>query len=159
MYDYRAKWENSTWGSSYADEWPSLIKSQLIPGTILDLGCGTGRFSGIFDSKGYLGADFPKAVESARCEHPKHKYKVLDIITDKIPKADNIFCWTVLEHIPVEEIDQVMDKILKAGKNVICTEPDGFTNEITSYCHCHDYAKYGLKVVHDFGNVKMWRNI
>lgn len=67
---------------------PQLLE-HLRPGeSILDAGCGYGRFLDMFpDWKGqYLGIDFvPEFILEARKRHPRRDFMVVDLLNDPIP--------------------------------------------------------------------------
>jgi len=160
MYDYKKMWTPSLFDASAKSEWIQTIRDNLIEGSVLDLACGTGRFVSAFENHDYLGVDIAvQAIEACKTNNPDLKFEVRDIVEWKTKrKFDNIFTWTALEHIPVEEIEQVAKKLKSMGKNIIMVEPTNFKTEITSYCHDHDYIKlFDAKVVDDFKSVKMFR--
>ena len=60
---------------------PFLANSSIGPDDrVIDVGCGPGTNAGIFQAKGYVGADLsPEYVASARDRFPDHQFEVWDI--------------------------------------------------------------------------------
>lgn len=96
-----------------------------VPATsVLDYGCGIGRLSQVlgrmFDE--YVGMDFSEYMISiAKEKHPKHSYKVLKSYSD-IPECDLIFLFTVLLHIPPEELEDFAKHIRGKFKYIFIGE-------------------------------------
>lgn len=60
---------------------PFLANSSIGPDDrVIDIGCGPGTNAGVFEPKGYVGADLsPEYVDSARDRFPQHQFEVWDI--------------------------------------------------------------------------------
>lgn len=60
---------------------PFLANSSIGPDDrVIDVGCGPGTNAGIFQARGYVGADLsPEYVASARERYPDHQFEVWDI--------------------------------------------------------------------------------
>lgn len=125
-YNYKKHWENSSYGSVDDHTWDKFITPYLIPGSVLDIGCGSGRFIDFLSKdRDYTGLDISHlAIKGAEERHPDLKFSVKDIVTWE-PEGfyDNVFCWTTLEHIPPEHIETVANKISALGQNIIIGEP------------------------------------
>jgi len=80
-------------------------------GPILEFGCGRGRLAKFFESHWYEGIDFNEnAVEKARKAKPEHAFsnRTIQGIGTEFAAA---FAYTVLLHIPDDEIKEVADHI------------------------------------------------
>jgi len=54
----------------------AAVRDALGKPRTLDVGCGTGEYSSLFDPAGYLGVDIhPGYLELARRKHPRHRYE------------------------------------------------------------------------------------
>lgn len=73
-------------------------------GSVFEFGCGDGRLSSAFHPDSYVGFDInPHALVAASRANPAHRY-----VTDPEP-ADTWLAWTVLLHVPDDEIGEVLD--------------------------------------------------
>ncbi|MEO8403094.1 MAG: class I SAM-dependent methyltransferase [Chitinophagaceae bacterium] len=96
--------------------------------TVLDIGCGDFSISRSIVNQTnieYLGVDVASKVIEYNNVHfssDRVKFKSLDATIDILPKADLITIRQVLQHLSNEQIMIILDKALKAGKNVIITE-------------------------------------
>lgn len=114
--------------------------------SVLDYGCGIGRLSKplneIFDE--YIGVDFSESmIDIAKDRNPDLNYKVLNTYFD-IPSYDMIFIFTVLLHIPPEEIEIFSKQIKNKFKYIFIAEhmddwatkkfQEGFDNTNRTWC-------------------------
>lgn len=140
MFDYITQWQNSTFDASIPSEWYPLIRKYLKGKTVLDLGCGMGRFFSVFDGYDYTGLDISIPAIKFCKSHYKGKFICADLVKfDTKKKYDNVFSWVTLEHIVPEHIEDVCKKIKKWSDNLIVAEPMGFTSGV--YCFDRDYTK------------------
>lgn len=90
---------------------------RLLPkgGTILDVGCGTGRDSAMLFRAGFkvLGIDFSKKmIEFAKKINPRVEYQAMDLENIKLEdKFDGIWANASLHHIPKSHLPLVLRKI------------------------------------------------
>lgn len=140
MFDYVAQWQNSTFDAPIPSEWVTLIRKYLKGKSVLDLGCGMGRFYSVFDGYDYTGIDISRpAIDFCR-SHYKGKFVCADLVEfDTKKKYDNVFSWVTLEHIVPEHIEGVCEKIKKWSDNLIITEPMGFPSGV--YCFDRNYPE------------------
>lgn len=112
-WDQRAKDETISdkariWYSSRIDEHTEWVKSFLKPYkdmTVLDVGCGYGRFAPFFSPKKYKGYDFSgEMIRLARKEYPKYDFFVADA-DEYVPeeKFDLIFAVMLTNTLDTEE--------------------------------------------------------
>jgi len=117
--------------------------------SVLDIGCGNGRFTPMFIGKDYTGIDISdKLVKIAKKRFPESEFKTMRVedlkpILSK-PKYDLIFSYTCLEHIIEEDFPKAVEALKKVGKKILLIEPEGF--ESVGHCHDHDYKKH-FKVI------------
>jgi len=104
-------WEEMEFISDYADN----------NDRILDLGCGNGRLSELFQAKAidYYGVDFSqKLIDIAREKYPQLKFQAADALNLPFPGNffDKVFSIAVLHHIPSKELRL---QFLKETKRVL----------------------------------------
>lgn len=86
--------------------------------SILDVGCGFGGlYKYLISSKvknfNYLGIDIvPKMVEIAKQKNPTGRFKVLDVLNEKLPKYDYVFCIGTL-NITTKDFDKYLKKMIR----------------------------------------------
>lgn len=105
---------------------------EINPISVVEIGCGNGRFIAAIARSGTkaVGVDWAKAPSIDSLPHGAD-FKVCNIITDDIPTGDLICSADVLEHIPSDDIETVLSKILKAGPrqfHVISCYDDGHSH-------------------------------
>ncbi|MDO8513055.1 MAG: class I SAM-dependent methyltransferase [bacterium] len=88
---------------------------------ILDLGCGNGRLSEIFENSGieYIGVDISeKLIKIARSKYPNKSFQVVEFFKLLFPDNyfDKVYCLSVLHHIPSLEYRK---KFLLEAKRVL----------------------------------------
>ncbi len=78
--------------------------AELRPASVLDVGCGDGRFLGLVDARIRKGVDLSEvAVRFARAFHPEIEFAVADI-ADLTEQFDVVTSIETLEHIPDEGV-------------------------------------------------------
>jgi ubiquinone/menaquinone biosynthesis C-methylase UbiE len=83
----------------------------------LDLGCGPGAFSDLFESQDYVGADINRRyIEHAR-QHRKGTFVVADAQAIELPddRFDQVLIFGLLHHLP----DAVVRKVLAEVRRVL----------------------------------------
>jgi trans-aconitate methyltransferase len=139
-YNYKTYWEGRFFTGDPNPDWMTEVSSLVIPGTVLDLGCGSGRFADCFDPDSYVGLDLNQEnIDEALLNWPDHDFRVSDFLVDDWwhENWDNIFAWTVLEHVEPSEIKELAQKMKNSAKNIIFGEPSGVPN--VDHCFKHDY--------------------
>lgn len=98
-------------------EYIEQFLNSLNGNNILDVGCGTGKFSGYFYSKGYnvTAIDFSEEMlKIAKQNYPKINFLRKDICNYKSNKKfDGIFAKYVLFHLPPEDLMKVLNNFYK----------------------------------------------
>jgi ubiquinone/menaquinone biosynthesis C-methylase UbiE len=91
------------------DTWVVEAISRRLPsvtGSVLDAGCGAGRFSTLFKPEVYLGIDnSPEMLELARRRHPQYTFKEADIYNLRFSNMEFelVLSHSVLKHLPLIE--------------------------------------------------------
>lgn len=102
--------------------------------SIVDLGCGSFNWiaPAVLDQNiSYLGCDIVEdLIEtlSASKANETTKFKVLDAVSDKIPKADLIVCRSVLFHLSNDEIALALENIKRSGSKWLLTTSYTYKN-------------------------------
>ena len=108
-----------------------LFEHGITGGKILDAGCGVGRLSGTLIPRFFdevQGIDIvPWAIERAKINCPLGNFQVFDGVTIPFPDGhfDAALSWTVLQHIPPDEIEQAcseLERVIRPGGNLILYE-------------------------------------
>jgi SAM-dependent methyltransferase len=90
------------------------------PGPVLDLGCGTGKFSKFFEPGEYVGCDIDAGrIESARENYPGHEFLVADateLQADFVARFSFVFCHAWVHHIDDEPVRRILDRIAAGGR-------------------------------------------
>ena len=99
------------------------------PGTILDVGCGTGRFLELAQEKGWrtLGLELSKGVAENTAQRLGSQVYVGSILEAGLPDqyVDVVTLFDVIEHLedPVRGL-QVCHRVLKPGGAIVLTTPN-----------------------------------
>lgn len=118
-------------GATQEPNWKKYIKENINPNhNVLDYGCGTGNFSGIFEKEKYLGIDINKNfISYAKLKYSEYNFLTLDQIknnTFNFEKRDCILINGVLHHISDENITKCFDLIKQVSKKnaqILILEP------------------------------------
>lgn len=103
-------------GFSIAD----MILHFMPLGVVLDFGCGTGRLAQYFAPSMYIGVDINR-VAIAHCvnAYPNRRFEIAD---EMLPRADCAFAYTVLLHVPDEELSGTLLRLAAAVSRVLVVE-------------------------------------
>jgi len=95
-----------------------MMKNKIRGEKLLDFGCGYGRITGTYlpFCRQVFGIDVvPWAIEEAKDRYPTMNFYIFD--GKKIPFSDGYFnvvlSWTVLQHIPKENIEKICGEIVR----------------------------------------------
>jgi ubiquinone/menaquinone biosynthesis C-methylase UbiE len=100
----------------------------LRPGlSSLDLGCGPGAFSDMFESGDYVGADLNRGYIDYARKHLKGTFLVADAGQLELPDArfDQILIFGLLHHLSDEKVRAVLGecrRVLKPGGRILVVE-------------------------------------
>ncbi len=123
-------YKNNLWGIGsgpgsdpiYAGKWIGLVNSFIKNNnvkSVLDLGCGDWRIAQEFDLDGvqYTGVDVSSFIVDKIKVYEKENIKFIedDIVSMDLPNADLILVRDVLQHMPLKDIEIVVDKILASN--------------------------------------------
>jgi len=124
-----------------------LVES-INPDSILDVGCGDGRFLSLLDNSEYekmIGVDLSeRAIRFAKAFNPSIKFENCDA-EELSDEFDVVTAIEVLEHIPDKEVDrflQILESRTKKGGNTIITVP---TNNVPT--NPKHYRHYDLALL------------
>ncbi len=79
--------------------------------TVLDVGCGTGTLSAMFEPSSYVGVDLNcRYIERARTKHPRHRFLVMDGTDLTLPSGsfDVVIISGVIHHLTDEDSKSVL---------------------------------------------------
>jgi ubiquinone/menaquinone biosynthesis C-methylase UbiE len=132
-------WSIRRWSRQYRD-FERLLEGRKI----LDVGCGPGRDSKHFLSKGYavVGTDKSKGmIAEARKRVPEGKFRVMDMLNLKIRRGsfNGIWCCASLLHIKKSSASKVMKsfrRILKKNGLLFLSLKMGKGEKIVLYPDC-----------------------
>lgn len=126
----------------------AISREEVSPALTLEVGCGYGRLSPWIarESSIYVGIDPDReALRKARTQYPNLDYRAGR--AQEIPIGDTVFdltvTWTVLQHIPPEEIESAINEVERVtaddGHILICEETEGETLPTTWPRPVRDY--------------------
>ncbi|WP_222869600.1 hypothetical protein ROLI_046000 (plasmid) [Roseobacter fucihabitans] len=106
--------------------------SRLNVNAVLEVGCGNGKFLRAAAEKfpRVLGADWVQ-TETLPLELENVSFTKVNLMQEKLPAADAVCSADVLEHMPREKIEQVIDTLAQAGPkqfHVIACYDDGHSH-------------------------------
>lgn len=97
----------------YADDWETqpiddelheLLLAHLVPGTLADIGCGSGRDSAWLQGRGWEVTGYDASaglLAEARARHPEVTFELVELPgLAGLPEFDNVVCETVVMHLP-----------------------------------------------------------
>lgn len=94
----------------------------LIPFTVLEIGCGTGRIAQYFPPSEYVGIDInAAALEKARERCPRHSF-ILSTLESPLPVRDTALLYTVALHIPDDIIESQLARVSYAAPHIVIAE-------------------------------------
>jgi 2-polyprenyl-3-methyl-5-hydroxy-6-metoxy-1,4-benzoquinol methylase len=150
-----AFWENQAgyiherWG---AGDWDVPVLDRIIqtyrPGSILDIGCGSGRLFGLYLQHGIsniLGVDISEeALRLARERYPNVVTRLgrLEDTVRPTEAFDLMISNRVLQHVPTRSIAQVVQQLCSVGRLIYINELSASDNESEEFSMVrHDYER------------------
>jgi len=133
------------------------LVEELNPSSILDVGCGEGRFLGLLRNNiKKVGVDLsPKPIRFAKAFHPNIEFYAMD--ANQLQETfDIVTAIEVLDHIPDKEVTnflQILEKNTKPHGNIIISVPT--TVLPTSKKHYRHYTLEIFKEQLSQSNVKL----
>ena len=130
MLDYKKFWigdklQNIA-SESYdiLENWPTIctlheLRNDLGCQSVLDFGCGVGRFFPAFRDREYWGVDLnPLAISTAKQLYPDYAHYFLEVgIHDEVyPKADLVLAFTVFLHLDDITLSNILTRVYIACK-------------------------------------------
>lgn len=132
--------------------------SSIMPRNVLDIGCGSGRLFPLYIKMGIneaVGQDVSvAALEIAGQNHYSPKIQTINksILELNYPLCyfDLIVSNRVLQHIPPNQIERIIAKIVLLGKTIYINElsdSDGLEENFYMFIHNYEqfFGRYGLK--------------
>ncbi len=152
QYDPKNYWDRraESWDRQAGDQFPDInvlepLFMEYKPQTVLDVGCGSGRWYPYFKKQGveYRGVDISSnLVKMAQKKYPEGMFKTCKV--EDIPKPekkfDLAFCYTVLEHIKEKDMKKAAEALNQVATRLILIEPQNFKSR--HYCIDHNFYAY-----------------
>jgi SAM-dependent methyltransferase len=118
MYQYVKKY-------SLASKLSLILRLNGSPGTLLDIGSGTGDFLRLAKDNGWetKGVEPNKGARNLAMKKDLHVYETIDMLSGK--RYDVVTLWHVLEHLPdLESVSMKVANVLKPGGILIVAVPN-----------------------------------
>lgn len=112
--DFAAEWEDE---QDVPTDLHQLVSKYFVPGSVFDIGCGSGRETAWLASQGYDVAGFDASaglLEQARQRHPEVHFAQAELPELKVlgtEQASNVLCETVIMHLPVADIPRSASRL------------------------------------------------
>jgi hypothetical protein len=104
-------------------ELPDLFR-QLNVRSMLDAPCGDMNWMRHVDlgDIDYTGADIvPQLIADNAQRFPQHRFRVLDLVTEKVPAVDLILCRDCLVHMSLRDAERALRNIIDSGSKYLLT--------------------------------------
>jgi hypothetical protein len=116
----RMIWYGQEWKWDSMEMISNHILSMFKDATVLDVGCGYGRYCELFDKDKYLGIDFSEEmIKLARKKYPAYRFEVADHRTYVPEKTDVIFSVMSGNHPRLEEYAKVAFVVISPSETII----------------------------------------
>jgi hypothetical protein len=109
--------------------------------SMLDIPCGDHNWMRLVDLSGieYIGADIVDEVISENKRKYDRDFRVMDLLTDKLPCVDLVFCRDCLGHFSINDVKKALNNIKESGSKYLMTrtfigykKPDWANRDITT---------------------------
>jgi hypothetical protein len=120
------RWQDVTCGSGSTVAYTEPLRQEL-PGflerhnitSMFDAPCGDYSWMNLIEFPvgfKYQGGDIVEfMIEQNKKDYPDVDFRVFDLTTDPIPDVDMLFCRDCLFHLSLEDIDKVLDNIVRSS--------------------------------------------
>lgn len=99
---------------------PDMLLDFTPFGHVLDFGCGTGRLAVYFWPSSYTGVDInPAAIAHCVEAYPERRFVLAGEV---LPHADTALAYTVLLHVPDDELPSTLWRLSSAAPRVLVVE-------------------------------------
>lgn len=157
-------WETSKLEAEWYSKLDTYLKEVILPGTVLEVGCGSGKVHVLLGNRPYIGVDISESMlELHRKAFPDSQlHKVEPYI---LPFDDNsqdvVLCISVLQHIDCAEIGKLLAELCRVarkkliistwagmGEPIVAKDADGFwqntynVREIVKQIHSYRTSVY-----------------
>ena len=125
---FSAFYRDNTWGGLESKSGPgssleaTAILRRVLPELaeglrvrrVLDAACGDSFW--MPELPGYVGVDIvPEAVRRAKRRHSRRRYRVVDVRSGPLPRADLVICRDAMMHLPLADGIEALNAIRKTG--------------------------------------------
>jgi trans-aconitate methyltransferase len=145
MFNYQEFWEKYDWNPLHTppEDFLQKAKKYFQGKTVLDIGCGAGRWLPLFEGMDYTGVDISeREIDAAKKRYPGKNFICADITEwEPTKKYDLIFTSTALQHIVPEKIHRFSQKLQKWGKRLVMVEGMPTGTLLAPYMFSYDYEK------------------
>ncbi len=139
---------------------------------VLDIGCGTGEYSGLFNKNNYIGIDISPAYISYAKKAKDRDFRIMDAMNLSFPdeKFDIILIAAILHHLQDAEAHRVLKeakRVLKKGGKALIMEDSKikeFDSPFIRFVQSLDIGsnirtpdKYKGLFSHYFKKIKEWK--
>lgn len=157
-------YENKGWGAGESISGPGssleatkflareldfLIKKYQFK-SILDIPCGDFNWMSNFDLSGieYLGADIVDSlIHRNSHQFPTQKFKVLNLLKDKLPSVDLVICRDCLFHFPTDDVFRALKNIKNSGSKFLLTTSFGWKSWPNLDIQMGDFRRLNLELL------------
>lgn len=127
--------------------------------SILDVGCGTGRYAKKFAIADYVGIDFSRNMLKVAKKKVQAKFVLGDIVNMPFPDCsfDKIVCCLVISHVhKIGAVLKEMSRVLKEDGYIVLTtlHPDTDFTDFELVKFDFPLSKYEPNVLHSFDYLK-----
>jgi SAM-dependent methyltransferase len=122
-------------------------------GELLEVGCGRGRLAPLFMPEDYNGIDVcAAAIDAAKQFSPGYRFDLV-IGDEELPFTATKLCYTVLLHVPDDDLGAMVSRLAWSSERVVVAEilgrhwrrdgpPPVFNRELTEYRD--HFARFGM---------------
>jgi SAM-dependent methyltransferase len=107
----------------YPEGWEALtMMTDIIDGSVFEIGCGRGRLADLWEPHLYIGADIcSEALKEAKKANPKHEFHDMDTLVD-VDKSDFVLMYTVALHMTDDMLIEMFERAHGFGETLVVAE-------------------------------------